>query len=190
MSNHTEPWRYWNKTRNEIPDDLSSIDGNEKDRLLEQWESGVWTENKPTKDEILKNIKSLPEIDVKVTKWVMDRLKECIDDFVKQKYLSSIALAGAISEYHTFNLIEQYIKSNGIYPIIKESGLLKQQHDRIALLRRLDIITETERKSLENVNFLRNKYLHIHTINYSNLKQDCLNVMKRIIEFLVAHPIS
>jgi hypothetical protein len=108
MSNHTEPWRYWNKTRNEIPDDLSSIDENEKDRLLEQWESGVWTENKPTKDEILKNIKSLPEIDVKVTKWIMDRLKECIDDFVKQKYLSSIALAGAISEYHTFNLIEQH----------------------------------------------------------------------------------
>jgi len=190
MSNHTEPWRYWNKTKNEIPDDLSSIDGNEKDRLLEQWESGVWTENKPTKDEILKNIKSLPEIDVKVTKWVMDRLKECIDDFVKQKYLSSIALAGAICEYHTFNLIEQYIKSNGIYPIIKESGLLKQQHDRIALLRRLDIITETERKSLKNVNELRNKNLHIHTINYINLKQDCLNVIKRIIEFLVVHPIS
>ena len=190
MSNHTEPWRYWNKTRNEIPDDLSSIDGNEKDRLLEQWESGVWTENKPTKDEILKNIKSLPEIDVKVTKWVMDRLKECIDDFVKQKYLSSIALAGAISEYHTFNLIEQHIKSNGIYPIIKESHLLKQQSKRIVLLKKLGRITETEQKSLENVNDLRNKCLHIHTIDYTNLKQDCLNVIKRIIEFLVVHPIS
>lgn len=190
MPSHDDIWRYWNKTRNEIPDNINTLTEEEIINLLTQWEGGVWTGNKPDKKQILQNIKLLPEIDIKVTIWIMDRIKECTDDFVKQRWLSSIALTGAICEYLSFYLLQDYIKQNGIFPIIEDSGLLKQQHDRIILLRRLNIINENERADLKIINDIRNKYLHVHTTDYSTIKDNCLDIIKKMISLLTNHPIN
>lgn len=190
MSNHEEPWEYWNKTRRDIPDDLNAVDDKKIAELLGQWEGGVWTEMKPDSKQILANIKLLPEIHITVTKWIMDRIKECTDAFVNQRWLSSIALAGAISEYLSFYLLQEFIKKKGMFPLTEHSGLLKQQHDRIVLLRKLDIIEEPERVDLHEINELRNKYLHIHTTDYSRIKDDNLTIIKKLITLLSKYPVS
>jgi len=56
-------------------------------------------------------------------------------------------------------------------------------------MRKLDIITEPERKSLQEVNSIRNKYLHIHITDYSNIKDDSLKIIQETIKFLEDHSI-
>ena len=169
MSNHEDPWGYVNHTKDGIPDNVDTLEDEKKSELIKKWDEGVWTENKPDTNQILKNIKLLPRIDVLVTKWVMDRIKECTDDFVNQRWLSSIALSGALCEYLSFYLLQNYIKQNGVFPLVVHAKLLKLQNDRIVLLRKLEIIEENERADLKEINDLRNKYLHIHKTDYEDI---------------------
>ena len=71
-----------------------------------------------------------------------------------------------------------------------QNFLLKQQYDRIVLLRKLDIINENERADLHSINEIRNQYLHIHTTNDSTIKNDCLDIVKKMISLLTSHPIN
>ena len=149
---HAQNWAYVNKAISKIQrltTTVESIPEDEKKALLEEWEGQVWTENKPDINTILKNIQSLPNIRVQVPKWVMDRLKECLDDYVKQKWLSSIALAESISEYLTAHFIQEYISKNGIFSILKDSQKIKIQRDRINLLVGLTIINGNDKQDLE-----------------------------------------
>ena len=119
----------------------------------------------------------------------MDRLKECIDDYVKQKWLSSIALAGSISEYSTAYFIEGYIDKKGIFSILEHTDMIKNQKQRIKLLVKLKVIENDDKDYLESINNIRNKYLHVSDPQSEGIKEDCLQAINALNNFLTRHPI-
>ena len=102
-------WFYWNNLPNIIPEDVSRLTDGEKSELLGAWEKMSWTKSRQNKDRMLENIRNLPAIKTVVKEWVMDRLKEAGDHYVKGLWLSSIALCGAVSEFLSYRLLEEFI---------------------------------------------------------------------------------
>ncbi|MBS3152276.1 hypothetical protein J4230_02600 [Candidatus Woesearchaeota archaeon] len=191
MHEHKQLWSYWNNVNELINEEIYSIPKEKKAKIIEEWENGIATQNKVTEDQILENIKTIPKIEINPTEWTMDRLKECIDNYVKNRFLSSIALAGMINEYISIYLLDDYTKTNdGLFSITEYFDQLKGQQNRIETLRKLDIITESEKTNLKNLNDIRNKYVHVTQIKYENIREDCLKAIKILIEFLDNRKIS
>jgi hypothetical protein len=62
-------------------------------------------------DNVLRNIRDLPPIGLQqVPEWIMDRVKDAADDYVRGRWLSSIALCGVIGEFLSFHLLENYVR--------------------------------------------------------------------------------
>ena len=81
----------------------------EKLYFLRQW--STVTKNVQSPDNVLRNIRDLPPIGLQqVPEWIMDRVKDAADDYVRGRWLSSIALCGVIGEFLSFHLLENYVR--------------------------------------------------------------------------------
>jgi hypothetical protein len=168
---------------------LNHIPEEKKRYFIRQWRALVHTKNLQSRDSILRNIRDLPPIGLQsVPEWVMDRVKEVADDYVRGRWLSSIALCGVIAEFLTFELLENYVRERAIDGLIKHSRKLGSQTGRLNTLRELHVIEE-ERSALDSVREIRNKHVHLNRIESSGdkIKQDSLKSVKNLVEFLNTH---
>lgn len=179
-------WFYWNNLPSDIPDDVSKLDDGKKNELLKKWNGAVWTKNTQSNDQKLNNIRNLVAIKVAVPEWVMDRLKESADHYVNGVWLSAIALSESVCEFLTYYILERYVIDNGIDNIIEHSKKLKDQYQRLQLLKKLSIISESEWKLLDEIRDIRNKYIHLNKIDFTGnqIKEDSLKTLKNLITFL------
>lgn len=183
-------WSYWNFLSELIPENTNSLSDEEKRDFMQQWKGLVHTNNVQTPDSRLRNIRDLPLIGLQsVPEWVMDRVKEVADDYVRGRWLSSIASCGVIAEFLTFHLLENYVREKGIDGLIKHSKKLGGQQSRLTALRELRVIKEKERNTLDSIREIRNKYVHLNRISSSEekIKPDCLKSIKSLVEFLNTH---
>lgn len=188
-----ENWYYKNYVSKTIPTDLMQLSESEKQDLLDKWASATRTRNVQSTEDKLHNIKDLDRISLKsVPTWMMDRFKEMIDHYVCGQWLSSIAIGGIVAEYLSFHLMEEYVKSNGIRPLIRHSKKLGYQNGRLEALKQLGVITAQEHRSLEFIMHKRNEYVHLNTIRRTEktIKKDSLKVVDMLTEFLNKHGLS
>ena len=101
-------WFYWNNLPSDIPENISSLNDEQKNEFLKKWDEAIWTKNTQNSDQRLSNIKSLVAIKIAVPEWVMDRLKESADHYVNGSWLSAIALSESICEFLTYYFLENY----------------------------------------------------------------------------------
>lgn len=179
-------WFYWNDLPNQIPENPSTLTDEQKKDLLEKWIGATWTKSIQKPEQKLTNIKDIPAIKIIVPEWVMDRLKEASNNYVNGEWLSTIAISATISEFLTYYLLERYISENGIDEIIKHNKKLGSQDSRLKLLKDLKVLSEPNWKLLDEIRYIRNKYLHLNKIDFagSEIKNDCLKSIKNLIEFL------
>lgn len=179
-------WFYWNNLPNNIPEDITRLTDEEKNRLLEEWEKAVWTKSTQNAEQKLKNIRDLPAIKIIVKEWVMDRLKDAADHYVNGFWLSSIALCESICEFLSYYFLEEYFCSKGIDKIIEHNKKLRDQYNRLQLLKELSIFSGNDWKLLDEVRDIRNKYIHLNKIDFTGneIKGDSLISIKNLIEFL------
>src|SRR3989344_226797 len=178
-------WFYWNNLPNNIPDDISTLNDEQKNDLLKKWAEAIWTKNSQNQEQRLSNIKNLVGIKVAVPEWVMDRLKESANHYVNGSWLSAIALSESICEFLTYYFLEDYVIKNGIDNIIEHSKKLKEQYQRLQLLKKLEVISEPEWKLLDEIRDTRNKYIHLNKIDFTGneIKEDSLKSLKNLITF-------
>lgn len=179
-------WFYWNDLPGNIPKDISNLNDEQKNDFLKKWGDAVWTKNSQDSDQKLNNIKNLVAIKVAVPEWVMDRLKESAEHYVNGAWLSSIALSESICEFLTYYFLEEYVVKNGIDDIIEHNKKLKDQYQRLQLVKKLSIISEQEWKLLDEIRDIRNKYIHLNKIDFNGneIKENCLKSLKNLITFL------
>jgi len=187
MMKQDKNWFYWNDLPNRIPEDISGLTDEEKNGLVKEWKKAVWTKSTQEVEQKLKNIRDLPALRIIVEEWVMDRLKEAADHYVNGLWLSSIALCESTCEFLSIYLLEKYISSKGIDKVIENALVSQNQYTtRLGLLRDLSIISEKERKLLDEIRKIRNKYIHLNKIDFigGEIKKDSLISIKNLIEFL------
>lgn len=186
MIKQDKNWFYWNDLPNRIPEDIFRLTDEEKNRLLKEWEKAVWTKSTQNVEQRLKNIRDLPTIRITEKEWVMDRLKEAADHYVNGFWLSSIALCESTCEFLSYYFLEEYICSKGIDKIIEYNKKLRDQYNRLQLLKELLILQENDRELLDEVRKIRNKYIHLNKIDFTGneIKEDSLISIKNLIEFL------
>ena len=179
-----EKWSYWNLISKSIPENTEQLAENEKKEFLRQWEGLVYTENVQPPDAMLRNIRDVPPIALGAgPKWLMDRLKETIDHYVRGQWLSSISVAGVIAEFLTFHMLEKHVREKGITDLIKFSKKLGSQEGRLKALKELGILTEEEHRQLNRIRDIRNQYVHLDVAG-DRIKDDCLDALKDLVNFL------
>jgi hypothetical protein len=183
-------WSYWNFLSELVPENVDSLSDGKKRFFMEQWKGLVHTKNVQSRDSILRNIHDLPPIGLQsVPEWVMDRVKEVADDYVRGRWLSAIAVCGVIAEFLSFHLLDNYWQKEGIEGLIRHSRKLGSQEGRLTTLKELRFISERERKTLDSIREIRNKYVHLNRISSSEerIKPDCLRAVKSLVHFLNTH---
>src|SRR3989338_1417048 len=183
-----ESWNFLNLLPDIIKEKISDMGLSEKEvnEIIKIWNNQISNKNTQIETEIVKNIKDLISQDLCVDRIIMDRVKEAMDHYVKGQWVSSIALCGLICEYLSYIMIEEYIKRNGIDGIIKYNKELSNQYGRLKLLGKLKFITEYQRKSLDQIRDIRNKYVHLERINEiaGRIKEDNFIIITNLIKFL------
>ena len=183
-----ESWNFLNLLPDIIKEKISDMGLSEKEvnEIIKIWNNQISNKNTQIETEIVKNIKDLISQDFCVDRIIMDRVKEAMDHYVKGQWVSSIALCGLICEYLSYIMIEEYIKRNGIDGIIKYNKELSNQYGRLKLLGKLKFITEYQRKSLDQIRDIRNKYVHLERINEiaGRIKEDNFIIITNLIKFL------
>ena len=133
--------------------------------ILNDWKKEVWTHNVPKTDEdILENIRTLKPIKILVPRWAMDRFKEALDQYVHGMWVSSLILSTIIAEYYVWWLIEHHVVNKGLSDIV-DPDVLKRQQVRIALVKKLGLISDQKKNNLMRINDSRNKYIHLKKID-------------------------
>ncbi len=117
-------------------------------------------------------LEDLEEINISTK--IMDGLKECIYDYVCDRFISSIALAGILSEYI---VIDQLInKSNKSV----ETAMKLRQIDRLNLLKDEEIINFEIFGKLSQIRKIRNKYIHPSNKKLNKEKDAFLVVIRTV----------
>jgi len=180
-------WTYWNFLSELIPEDIAARSEEEKRYFLREWEGLTVTKNVQPPDSVLQNIRNLPPIGLQlVPEWVMDRVKEAADDYVRGRWLSSIALCGVMGEFLSFHLLENYVRDNGIGGLVRFSKRLGNQGGRLSALKELQVLKEDEWKALDSIREIRNEYVHLNRTG-NKMKGDCLRSIRNLVEFLNQH---
>ena len=180
-------WTYWNFLSELIPENIATHPEEEKLYFLRQWEALTVTKNAQHPDDVLRNIRDLPPIGLQlVPEWIMDRLKEAADDYVRGRWLSSIALCGVMGEFLSFHLLENYVRDNGIGEVVRFSKRLGNQGGRLSALKELQVLKEDEWKALDSIREIRNEYVHLNRTG-NKMKEDCLRSIRNLVEFLNQH---
>ena len=153
--------------------------------ILNDWKKGVWTHNVPKTDEdILENIRTLKPIKILVPRWAMDRFKEALDQYVHGMWVSSLILSTIIAEYYVWWLIEHHVVNKGLSDIV-DPDVLKRQQVRIALVKKLGLISDQKKNNLMRINDSRNNYIHLKTIDDTKLaKKDAKIVISNLTNVL------
>ena len=123
-------------------------------KSLEDWNKFVLNENFQDREKQQRNIHALPDKkELLLPHWIMDRLKEAMDQYAKGQWLSSITLCGAIVEFLARSIPEAYEdKINKKLP--------KNLFVRLQLLKCYGILDEKDYKRLDEVRKSRNKIIH------------------------------
>jgi hypothetical protein len=180
-------WTYWNFLSELIPENIATRSEEEKHYFLKQWEGLTVTKNVQSPDNVLQNITDLPPIGLQqVPEWIMDRVKEAADDYVRGRWLSSIALCGVIGEFLSFHLLENYVRDSGIDEVVRFSKRLGSQEGRLKTLKELRVLKEEEWKALDSIRKIRNEYVHLNRAG-SKMKEDSLKTIRNLVEFLNQH---
>ena len=163
-------------------DQIKMLPQEQKKMILEKWKKLVWNENVQDVDQQLLNIRDLPEkIETRVPHWIMDRLKEGLDQYVKGRWLSSIVLCGAIVEFIAQHLTIKFRDRfpKGHHPPKRLSRLLK------ALLKH-EILPEEDFDLLDEIRELRDKHIHLKKLGQDkkSLKTDNLRVLNNLVDYL------
>lgn len=182
-----EKWTYWNFLSELIPENIATRPEEEKLYFLKQWEGLTVTKNVQPPDNVLQNIRELPPIGLQqVPEWIMDRVKEAADHYVRGRWLSSIALCGVIGEFLSFHLLENYVRDKGIDEVIRFSRRLGSQRGRLSSLKELRVLKDDEWKALDSIREIRNEYVHLNRTG-DRMKEDSLKVIRSLVEFLNQH---
>jgi hypothetical protein len=180
---------YWNTISQDIPKNVEPLTEEKKQKFLTNWKELVWTEDVQTPDGMLSNIRNLPPIILSaVPKWVMDRLKDSCDHYVRGQWLSSITVSGITAEWLTFYMLEKHVRESGIGGLIKHSRKLGYQDKRLEALKELGKLEDEEFTQLDRIRDIRNQYVHldvpIKNGHQEGIKDDCLGALKHLIGFL------
>jgi len=72
------------------------------------------------------------------------------------------------------------------YKIIEYNKKLRDQYNRLQLLKELSIFSENDWELLDKIRDIRNKYIHLNKIDFAGneIKEDSLISIKNLIEFL------
>ncbi len=152
MDHFNESW--WIK----LPD-LSEFD-------LEKWNKYVRNANYQTEDQQQQNLQNLIEEKTLLLQlWIMDRLKEAMDQYVKGGWMSSIALCGAIAEFVTETLIRAYKIR------ITKMKFPKNFAGNLQKLLCNNILDIWDFELLDEIRKIRNKQIHPAELSKSRLEQ-------------------
>lgn len=181
---HRQIWRIWfrHPLKKLSPEQIKRLSQEQKSKILEKWEGWVWTENVQNIDQQLLNIRDLPErIEIMVPHWIMDRLKEALNQYVKGQWLSSIVLCGAMVEFIANHLATTFRDKfpRGYHPPERLGKLLK------ALLKH-GILSEEDFELLDEIRDHRDKHIHLKRLGQDkiSLKTDNLKVVENLINYL------
>lgn len=180
---------YLNTVSQDIPQNVEGLTEAEKQEFLTKWKKAVWTGDVQTPEVMLGNIRNLPPIILNaVPGFVMDRLKDSCDHYVRGQWLSSVAIAGITAEWLTFYILEKHVRERGIGRLIEHSRELGYQDRRLKVLRDLGEFENEEFIQLDGIRGIRNKYVHldvpIKNGHQEGIKDDCLKALKDLIDFL------
>lgn len=133
-------------------------------------------------------IKKLPKFDIRVPEWVMDSLKDAIELYARGFCLASISICDVISEFITLFLLQTCIQPREVGEALSRR---LRHFERLQLLKDLKIITMKDYECLGFIRKRRNKYIHLDKIDLSgeDIKKDCLDVLRKLIEFLNRRPL-
>ncbi len=82
------------------PSQIKKLPETHQKEFLAKWDKAVWNKNRQEKYQKLLNIRDLPKkVELDLPEWIMDRLKEGLDQYVRGEWLSSISLCGVIVEF-------------------------------------------------------------------------------------------
>jgi hypothetical protein len=180
-------YSYWNDISKSIPENIELLTEKDKQEFLTQWSRLVYTENVQSSDAILRNIRDMPPIVLgAVPAWLMDRVKETADHYVRGQWLSSISVSGVVAEFLTFHILENHVRQKGITDLVKFSRKLGSQDGRLNTLKELGIITKEEHGQLSRIREIRNQYVHLNVAG-ARIKDDCLDAVRNLINFLNKH---
>jgi len=127
-------------------------------------------------DTILERFSELEDLNkVEITAEIMDNLKECIYDYVSNKFISAIVLGGLITERIADNLLEEKSK------ISSTTSSKLSQSCKINILGDEEIIDPKISGKLHQIRKIRNKYVHPKQNNL-NTEKDALLILTKIID--------
>jgi hypothetical protein len=187
-------WSYFNAVADSIPEDIESVSEPKILEYLQKWKDSVWTENDQSPKQKIGNIRQVPRPRfTRTTKWMMDRVKDAVDSYVCGRWLASISLCGTIAEIVSIHLLESHFRARGIEEargIDLLTTMIKSlnQLARLNMLKKVGVLTKDERKKLDSIRTIRNNHMHQLT-NAPEIKSDCHQALKDLVEFLNNHPI-
>ena len=169
--------------RNEISDE----------ERLEDWKKFVWNENFQSEDKQRQNIRKLfpKEKTLCFPLWIMGRLKEAMDQYVKGQWSSSIALCGMIVEFLINSMLKAYKKqANREFP---NRELPNNLAGGLLLLYCIKILDKEDFEKLDEVRKLRNNYIHLKKLSKNEQekqKEDNLKALENLIYYFDIQNIS
>lgn len=160
---------------------------------LDHWKNFVWNENFQSEDKQRQNIRKLfpKEKTLCFPLWIMDRLKEAMDQYVKGQWSSSIALCGMIVEFLMNSMLEAYKKqANREFP---NRELPNNLAGGLLLLYCIKILDKEDFEKLDEVRKLRNNYIHLKKLSKNEQekqKEDNFKALENLIYYFDIENIS
>lgn len=183
LAKYHAPWliHFQSKVRTLTTEQIKGLPEVSKDKYLAEWERLVWNENTQGKDQKLLSICELPEkIELLVPHWIMDRLKEVLNQYARGEWLSSITLCGTIVEFFVTDLFAAYKER-----IPKGEHPSDSVRKNLVKLRKFKIIDEEAYDRLYETRVLRDKHTHLKRLGQDarSIKEDNLRVLKDLLRF-------
>ena len=170
-------------------DQIENLSEEEKKEYYNEWKTLVQNENTEQRDQRLLNIRNFPKKKfLLLPHWIMDRLKEAADQYVKGQWLSSILLCGAIVEFLRDDFFHAYRQK---IPKGEHSSKRGVKRDLEKLLN-WRILEKGDYDRLHKTRELRDKHTHMHRLgaDAKSLKSDNFTALNNLFEFFTYENIS
>jgi len=157
------------------------------EQILEEWRKFVRNGNFQDEDKQRSNLRGFPDgKELLFPPWIMDRLKEAMDEYVRGHWWSSIALCGMIVEFVARSMAEAFReKISNKFSLMKVPGGVVEN---LLMLKDCGILDEEDFGKLDQVREYHDKYLHLRKIEkeekeQEELKLDSFKALKRLLDF-------
>jgi len=181
-SKENKRWEFWNTVMGIARDYLSLDKSTEEAKAHRISATELFKREKiiPKTETVLERFSELEDLNrVEITVEVMDNLKECINDYVSDKFVSTIVLGGLITERITDDLLKEKSRMS------KKTSNMLNQNSKISILKDEDIITSDIAGKLHQIRRIRNRYIHPKSDNL-NTEKDALLVLTKLIDAVYA----